>query len=138
MLASRRSSLGTNSPSQSPPPTAKDNSLFGETLVRLNQVPQLLPPKSDGRRVGISTVYRWVARGVRGTRLETVSAPWGQITSKEAVERFLTKLSPSTVEEHRRHSTRRRREQAAASLEVNKALGLACPEIGHRPNGGVQ
>jgi len=90
MSTAVRSSSTLTSP---PPSTLHKSSLFGESLIRLSEVSRLLPPRSNGRLVGTSTVHRWVLKGVRGVRLETVNAPWGRVTSVEAVRRFLDRLN---------------------------------------------
>jgi hypothetical protein len=104
--------------------SSKAATLFGETLIRISQVPKLFPLKDKGGRVGVSSVYRWVQRGVRGIRLETIRAPWGQMTSVEAVERFIVRLNPGAPDSSRLRSTTRRQEIAKANRVVAKALGL--------------
>ena len=63
-------------------------SIAKERLVRLSQVPKLLPPRPNGRRVHISAVYRWITRGVGGVRLEAIRIAGSTYTSIEAIERF--------------------------------------------------
>lgn len=57
-------------------------------LVPLSQVPKLLPVRASGKPVHISAVYRWVQRGVRGTRLETLKVGGTTYTTLEALQRF--------------------------------------------------
>ena len=58
-------------------------------LVPLRQVPNLLPKTSRGKRVHISTVYRWATRGVRGgVRLRTVKIGGTTYTSVRALREF--------------------------------------------------
>lgn len=105
--------------------------ILSEHVIRLNRVPHLPPPASSGRRVGISSVYRWCDRGVRGVRLEYAHAPWGRITSVEAVERFLRRLGGDTHAIPMLTPARRRREQVRAANYVRTVLGLTgAPEGG--------
>lgn len=106
-----------------PPDEVSQRSLLGEQLIRLNEVRKLLPPRSDGRRVALSTVYRWCHRGVRGVRLETMRGPWGRMTSIEAVERFLLALNKDRPQELTITPARRRRQKARAAEELRQALG---------------
>ena len=59
-----------------------------EQLVSLRDVPKLLPARGNGKRVHISAVYRWVQRGIRGTRLEVIRVGGTTYTSREALQRF--------------------------------------------------
>lgn len=64
-----------------------------EQLVPIGQVPRLLPPRPNGRRVHISAVYRWMSRGIREAVLESVKVGGSTYTSKEALQRFADRLS---------------------------------------------
>lgn len=74
------------------------SSLLNEQLVALREVPQLLPPRR-GRRVHVSTLYRWCHRGVNGRRLEAARIGGVTYTSREALARFSdpSPTGPSTV-----------------------------------------
>jgi hypothetical protein len=62
--------------------------LASEQLVSLHDVPKLLPPRPNGKRVHISAIYRWVQRGIRGIRLEVIRVGGTTYTSREALQRF--------------------------------------------------
>jgi hypothetical protein len=100
--------------------------LFGERTIRIGDVAALLPPRPDGRRVGKSTIHRWALRGVRGVVLESARAPFGKITSLEAVERFIDRLNQidPAARPLRPLNRRRRRRAEGASRYVRAALGL--------------
>ncbi|GJM20470.1 MAG: hypothetical protein DHS20C15_03850 [Planctomycetota bacterium] len=66
-----------------------------DTLVHLREVPDLLP-RRRGRKVHLSTVYRWTDRGVGGTKLETLKVGGVAYTSQEALARFIANLSGET------------------------------------------
>ena len=66
-----------------------------ESLVTLAKATHLVNPS---RPPNISTVWRWVGNGVRGTRLEALRIGGVRYTSTEAIARFLVALnSPSAV-----------------------------------------
>ncbi len=62
--------------------------LSNETPLTLAEVP-LHVPRRNGRKVHCSTVYRWVTKGVRGKRLESLFVGGVRYTTVEAIERFL-------------------------------------------------
>ena len=100
-----------------------------ENLIRIADVPRHLPPRPDGRRTHISTVYRWITRGVgrRHTVLESVTLGGTTYTSQQALHRFADRLTgqrsqPPTPP---RRTTRSRQAQARrAAAEVTSELGL--------------
>ena len=64
-----------------------------EPLIHLSTVPSLLPPTAMGKTVNLSTVFRWVRKGVRGVRLEALRAGGRWYTSKESLRRFTSRLT---------------------------------------------
>ena len=50
-------------------------------------------PKRYGKRTGMSSVYRWISKGIAGVRLETVMRGGRRFTSEEAVQRFFTEVT---------------------------------------------
>ena len=85
-----------------------------------------MPPRPDGRRVSTKSIYRWALKGVRGVVLESARAPFGKVTSLEAVERFFDRLNQvdPTTNPLRPLGDRRRRKAEEASRYVRGALGL--------------
>ncbi len=60
-----------------------------ERLIRIGDVPRLLPPSPrTGRPWTRQAVYRWVYRGSGGLRLEAIRIGGLILTSPQAVERF--------------------------------------------------
>lgn len=95
-----------------------------ESLVPLKEVPRLLPPRDGDRPIHISAVYRWVQRGVRGKRLESVRIGGTTYTSREALQRFAeTKDDPARAGRPAPTPRRRQRQIEAASLRVRELLG---------------
>ena len=64
-----------------------------ETLIAIRDVPRYLPTRSNGKRLHISAVYRWIQRGVRGVILESVRIGGSTYTSREGLQRFAECLS---------------------------------------------
>ena len=58
--------------------------VFNEDMISVSELPKSLPGS-----IHISTVFRWMKRGCRGIRLETVRIGGLRYTSKQAVLRFI-------------------------------------------------
>jgi hypothetical protein len=71
-----------------------------ERPIRMADVPkevQWLPRRGDGRRIHLSTLYRWEQRGLRGVRLETIQLGGTRCTSEAALLRFFEALGQVTA-----------------------------------------
>ncbi|MEM8495401.1 MAG: DUF1580 domain-containing protein [Planctomycetota bacterium] len=75
--------------------------LRGERLLAIQEVPDELP-RRRGKKLHISTVYRWAHKGCRGKVLETALLGGVRYTSLEALARFMATEPPDTVEAKRR------------------------------------
>lgn len=84
-------------------PTESTVDLCKEQLLALRDVPDLLP-RRRGKKVNISTVYRWVQNGVRGKTLESMLLGGIRYTSIEAIQRFLS-TDTLALRERRRTSS---------------------------------
>jgi len=62
-----------------------------EDLIPINQVPRLLPRQPNNKRLHISTVYRWMTRGIDGVKLEFIKIGGRMMTSRQALQRFAEK-----------------------------------------------
>ena len=99
-----------------------------EQLVPIRNVPGLLPRRPTGKRVHISAVYRWVQRGVRGVRLESIRIGGTTYTSREALQRFAERHDhPSSArrEQDRPTPRARRNEIEKAAKAVERQLGIS-------------
>jgi hypothetical protein len=67
--------------------------LASEQLISLREAATLLPRRRKGRRPHISCLYRWTTAGCRGIVLESVSVGGTRCTSREAIARFIWRLS---------------------------------------------
>lgn len=66
-----------------------------ETLISLANVPKSpeLPRRRGGKRIHVSTLYRWATAGCKGIVLETIQVGGTRCTSREALQRFFERLS---------------------------------------------
>jgi hypothetical protein len=66
-----------------------------EDLIRLSEVPKLkcMPPGKNGKRIALTTVYRWALGGTGGVKLETLKVGGTLCTTVEALQRFFVALS---------------------------------------------
>ena len=100
-----------------------------EQLVSLRDVPRLLPPRPNGKRVHISAVYRWVQRGIRGIRLEVVRIGGTPYTSREALQRFaFPSASPRQETDCTSAARQRQIDQAVQKVQAILYPGGRVPE----------
>ena len=96
-----------------------------EQLVRISDVPKHLPPRPTGKRVHISAVYRWLLRGIRGVRLESLKIGGTTYTSKEALQRFADRLTgpPADPDTTSATTLTRQKQIDRAAKQVEAILG---------------
>jgi len=64
-----------------------------EELLSLTDAAKQLPGRAGGKRPHVSTLYRWVLKGMRGVRLEALPMGGMLYTSVEALQRFFAALA---------------------------------------------
>src|SRR5262249_1534786 len=74
-----------------------------------------------GKNLSISTIYRWVNRGLDGTKLRTVDVGGEMYTSEEWVWEFFNRRNPSVPPSRRMTPARRRREFERTNAELAAA-----------------
>ncbi len=79
-----------------------------EELITLAEACNTLPRRRRGKRPAVSTLYRWASQGVNGVRLETLQCAGTKVTSREALARFLVRLTSQAEE-----STKAKRHDSA-------------------------
>ena len=96
-----------------------------ETLIPIRDVPRRLPPRPTGKRVHISAVYRWIARGVHGISLDSIKVGGSTYTSVEALQRFADELNGTNHGQYPspKITVTRRRQIERAEHEVAVLLG---------------
>ena len=67
--------------------------LRSEEVLTLAEAAKVLPPLRGGRRVHLSTLYRWISRGVAGVQLEALKLGGTTVTSVEALQRFAERIT---------------------------------------------
>ena len=99
-----------------------------ETLITLRQATRVLP-SLDGKRVHISTIWRWIRIGSAGVHLEHCRLGVRLMTSREALGRFMA--ARTQADARPRKATRKRprsakqRDRAVATARVElKKRGL--------------
>ncbi len=65
----------------------------GQQFYKLSEIAKIIP----GRRLNISTVWRWVNKGVRGERLVTTRIGGTNFISQAELERFLSAINDKPV-----------------------------------------
>jgi hypothetical protein len=83
-----------------------------ETLVAVSQLSKVIPG-----RVHSSTGWRWVQRGVRGIKLETILIGGRRYTSHEALQRFFERTTAAAAGELPPVRTAKQRERDIARAE---------------------
>jgi hypothetical protein len=96
----------------------------GNRLIPLAQVPSLpfIPRRRCGRKLHVSTVFRWAQRGVGGIRLEVVRVGGSLCTTIPDLQSFFSALANA----HRPASTAVRSALTRSSLDrVERDLDAA-------------
>lgn len=96
---------------------------ISETLCSLSEAARLRPLRKDGRATHLSTVYRWISRGIHGVTLESIRIGGTTYTSKEALQRFANRLTPESVSTPRSNTARNRRRQQSVEQKLQE-LGI--------------
>jgi hypothetical protein len=69
-----------------------------EQLITPSEVAKLVPPARNGKRTHLSTVLRWILKGVKTptgvVRLEAIRLGGRWLTSRAAMQRFCERLTP--------------------------------------------
>ncbi len=104
--------------------------LFSETILSLREAAKAVP-SIDGRKPAYGCIWRWCHRGIRGIRLEHVKLGGKLATSKEALQRFFSKLTELETSDSK-GSLPRRAAQAAHSKQRLDSISRAEQELDAR------
>jgi hypothetical protein len=94
------------------------------TLIRLADVPGLawLPKRREGTRLSLSTIHRWAAEGLNGTKLRTLRVGATLCTTEEWLLDFFGALTHEPdATPSRRTPTQRERARERARRELEEA-----------------
>jgi hypothetical protein len=105
--------------------------LTSESTLSLSEAAKLLPPRRRGARPTSSCILRWILDGAKSpsgdrVHLEAVRLPSGWITSREALQRFVERLTPQLDGNHGpppRSPSKRQRASERAAQELER-LGI--------------
>lgn len=96
---------------------------INDELIPLREVPGLLP-RRDGKKIHIRTVYRWVNRGVRGKKLETIRVGGPYYTTAEALADFFgeqkSRRTGSDIDDVKKQQSTSRSSRSAARLRARE------------------
>ena len=101
--------------------------IFEEQVVTLSEAARSLPRRARGKNPHVSTVYRWVNRGVRGVHLESVQVGGILYTSFEAIRRFLVRLNPDDEPQDRSPDRKRKQSIERDEAELDR-IGIGTPD----------
>jgi hypothetical protein len=94
-----------------------------EPLIRLAEVPKLkwLPGRRGGRRLNVSTVFRWAQVGIKGVRLEAVKIGGTLCTSEPALKRFFERLTDPKLDSEALTPSQIRKQHKQAERQLSAA-----------------
>ncbi len=93
-------------------------------LIPLHRVPATLPKRRNGKRIHVSTTYRWTTRGIDGVKLQTVQVGNLRCTTIEMLEEFFARLASKKQPQPILPAKAGRRESPAAA-KAKQALDAA-------------
>ncbi|MCF7975530.1 MAG: DUF1580 domain-containing protein [Phycisphaerae bacterium] len=101
--------------------------LINENMIPLADVPGYLPKRPNGKKIHLSAIYRWAAKGIKGVVLETAKIGGASYTSLEAIKRFSDQLTIISRGADRINGTpvSRQREIDRAAQRVSIELGIS-------------
>ena len=67
--------------------------ILSDDVLRLSEAAKILPRGRSGKKVHVSTLWRWSSRGIRGVKLETVRMGGLIYTSRKALQGFFGQLN---------------------------------------------
>ena len=91
-----------------------------ENIITLAEACRRVPP--DG--VSTATMARWIQRGVRGARLETIVIGGRRLTSCEALSRFIAAQNADDAPATRTITASQRRRQSEAARTELERIGV--------------
>ncbi|SRR5579871_1436852 len=99
-----------------------------ESPIPLAEAAKLIPPARSGKKTHLSTLLRWILSGARNpageiVRLEAIRLGSRWMTSREALQRFAERLTPSVnpaPSTTTRTATQRQRSAEKAGRELDR------------------
>ncbi len=94
--------------------------LKNEQVIHPTEVTKYVP-EQKGKKLNVSTVYRWFQRGLAGNRLECVCIGGTRYTSVEALNRFFARVTEAKTGLPQDPSIKAIRDRKRASQELDVA-----------------
>lgn len=95
-----------------------------ETVIGFKQAADIAPRTRRGKKIHVSTFYRWTVKGCRGVRLEYIQIGGTRATSAEALQRFFDRLTEGSQSQEParplRSMIQRQKRSDAAARELEK------------------
>ena len=90
-----------------------------EVILTLQEAARLFPGRRLGKRSSVRSVWRWVSKGHRGIKLESLKVAGRRMTSREAIARFCDQCTAMEFagESGAAEANRQRSDQAGRELE---------------------
>jgi len=88
-----------------------------ESLITLGEACRAFPPSG----VSDATLARWVQKGTRGFKLETIVIGGRRLTSREAIGRFIQSQNPAETPSPAVSPSQRKRQSEAARVALQEA-----------------
>lgn len=89
--------------------------IFNETTFPVANAPKHIPTRPH-----VATVWRWIQRGCRGVKLESVLVGGVRYTSQEALGRFFQAVTAAADRQSVTNSDARERAIAKAEMELDE------------------
>ncbi|MEJ7590355.1 MAG: DUF1580 domain-containing protein [Planctomycetaceae bacterium] len=91
-----------------------------ETIITLGEACRAFPPNG----ISDATMARWIQKGVKGVKLETLLIGGRRVTSKEAICRFIAAQNPDESPAPAAISPAQRRRQSEAARQALQEAGI--------------
>ncbi len=97
---------------------------LSEQVITLSDVPAHVPPLRAGKPITTQAVYNWTISGVRGIRLERAKLGGVWVTSLEAIQRFMERLTAAAEAPPASAAEKAGRRRSEAARKELAALGI--------------
>jgi hypothetical protein len=94
-----------------------------ECILSLTDAAKTLPGRRQGKKPHVSCVYRWTVAGCRGVVLESIQVGGTRCTSREAIARFLDRLTAAVGKSSSQSMRGRSNDITAAERQLDR-LGV--------------
>ena len=94
--------------------------LENDDVLSLSQAAAKLPRLRSGRKVHVSTLFRWTQHGTGGRKLQTWKLGGRRVTTLRALEAFIEPVSSDSEKPARQASPRREQQLAAVDAKLAK------------------